>query len=341
MSSVSPDLFAEMGQLVTSWRRPLLLSHTKPDGDALGSLTALAGVLRAQGADPLALLYDALPNRYALATTYHALPVLGREVNEAELASVDGVVLLDTCSYAQLSPMADWLQSATVPKLAVDHHLTRDPIVDYSLVDESAAATCLILYDWFRAVDWAISPAVRDSLVIGIATDTGWFRHPNTDERVFAAMLDLTRRGAQAAELFHQLYHRDSLARLRLRTVALASLELYLDDRLAVLTVTPETMQRVGAEASDTEEIINEPLRVGSVVVSVLLVAREDGQIRVSFRSKEPLTPGDPDVDVAAVAAGFGGGGHRRAAGARLTGTIHEARRAVLDRMEVLLPTDD
>ena len=341
---MTPPTAAEyqaIGNWVQTWRRPLLLSHARPDGDALGSLIALQAALRAQGAEPCALIYEPLPERYALLGELGPLRVWQQDVNKADLEQADGIVLLDTCTYKQLTPIADWLRTAAQPKLAVDHHLTRDPIPERYLVDESAAATCQILFDWFQAVGWPIDDACRDGLVVGIATDTGWFRHGNTNARVFETLAELTRRGASSAQLFHQLYYNDPVSRLRLHTAALASLELFLDDRLAVMCITPGTMRRVGALPSDTEELVNEPLRVGSVCVSVLLVSEVEGRVRVSFRSKQPLNPEAPDVDVARAAQQFGGGGHKRAAGARIEGSIVQVRRTLVDYFEGILPVDN
>ena len=332
--------YQEVGSWVQSWRRPLLLTHARPDGDALGSLLALQTVLRTQGAEPCALIYEALPGRYALLGELGPLRVWQQDVNEADLDQMDGVILLDTCTYNQLTPIADWLKTAGQPKLAVDHHLTRDPIPERYLVDETAAATCQILFDWFQATGWPIDDACRDALAVGIATDTGWFRHGNTDARAFETMAELTRRGASSAELFHQLYYNDPASRLRLRTAGLASLELLLDDRLAVMCVTPGTMRRVGASPSDTEELVNEPLRVGSVCVSMLLVSEVEGLVRVSFRSKQPVDAGAPDVDVSRAAEQFSGGGHKRAAGARIEGTIVQVRRLLVDYFEGILPVE-
>ena len=333
--------YQEIGAWVQNWRRPLLLSHARPDGDALGSLIALQAALQSQGAEPCTLIYEPLPERYALIGELGPLHIWQQEVTEADLEEADGIILLDTCTHSQLTPIADWLRAARQPKLAVDHHVTRDPIPERYLVDESAAATCQILYDWFQAVGWPIDDACRDALVVGIATDTGWFRHGNTDARTFETMAELTRRGANSSDLFHLLYYNDPASRLRLRTAGLASLELLLDDRLALMCVTPGTMRRVGALPSDTEELVNEPLRVGSVCVSVLLVSEVERLVRVSFRSKQPLAAGAPDVDVSRAAEQFGGGGHKRAAGARVEGSIVQVRRALLDYFETVLPVED
>ncbi len=304
---------------IKACRRPLLLTHAKPDGDALGSMISLDQLLRAQGCEPTCLLYEPLPERYARVCGGN-YTVLDATNMAAQLNVHDGVIVLDTCAYGQLSPVVDWLRESSLPKLAVDHHVTRDSLADVYLVDESAAANCLILYEWAASEGWAISAETARAMLVGIATDTGWFHHSNADSRVFAAVGALVTCGADCHALYAQLYEQDTLARVRLVGEALSSLKMHGEDRLAVMTLSAEAFARAGASLADTEGIINEPLSIESVIVSLLLVEQADGQTRVSFRSKQPLDEQTVDVDVAAMAGTFGGGGHRRAAGARLTG---------------------
>ena len=329
MSTIRPEDFVKAAGLLASWRRPLLISHTNPDGDALGSLIAMRSLLSRQGMEPLAVLFDAWPDRYAFLRRYGSMSTLGDSLTGSDLDDRDGVLILDTCAYSQLRPIADWLRKATIPKLAVDHHITRDELGAYYLIDESAAANCLVLYEWARVVDWEIDRRTAEALFVGIAMDTGWFRHSNTDRRALAVAAELTARGARPSQLHESLFHHETPGRVRLLGAAIDSMELLANGRLAVMTLTPEVFAKTGAKPLDTEDIVNEPLRIDPVAVSILLVDRGDGVIRSSFRSKPPHSEGDPDIDAAAIAQTFGGGGHRRAAGARISGTLPEVRRQI------------
>lgn len=350
MSTLNQELRQATAATIAAWRRPLLLTHAKPDGDALGALVAMRRLSELTGADPTALLFDDLPARYDIFRRYGPWPVWGRSVTADDLRDVDAVIVLDTCTYSQLEPIADWLREADVPKLAIDHHVTRDDLADHYLVDESAAATCLILYEWARTMDWPMSAEVNEALFVGIAMDTGWFRHSNTDERVLRAAADLVHRGVRPHELFQPLFQNESPGRVRLLGAALETLELLCDDRLAVMALSAEAIKEVGASPADTEDIINEPLRIESVIVAVFLVETGDGVVRASFRSKPPLsdspelsmpiTPGSQklaglvDIDVAQIANSFGGGGHKRAAGAKLRGQLDVVRRRIVERLQ-------
>ena len=356
MNSLNAKDFIDAATRVASWRRPLLVTHEKPDGDALGSLVAMRAFLCSQGLQPTALLFDPIPARYELFHRFPPISVLGRDLHLSDLDTNDAVIVLDTCAYTQLRPFADWLRAAPQPKLAVDHHATRDDLADFYLVDESAAATCLILYDWALAVKWPIEVNTSHALFIGVAMDTGWFRHSNTDHRVLAAAADLVARGVKPHELYESLFLRESAARVRLQSAAIATLELLAADRAAVMTLTRRAIADAGATVADTEDIVNEPLRIASVVVSLLLVEHDDGVVRASFRSKPPSEPGaeatgydarlaaleapsgltqtaQPDIDVAALAQSFGGGGHRRASGARIPGPLPDVRRRIVESL--------
>ena len=337
MSALETAAFAKAAERIAAWRRPLLITHTNPDGDAIGCLVAMRSFLRALGMDAKALLFDPIPKRYAVFNRGDSIPVYGHELGRVDLDAADAIVVLDTCSYAQLDPIADWLRGSSKPKLAIDHHRTRDDLADRYLIDELAAAACLILYDWAQAVGWPIDREVAEALFVGVAMDTGWFCHSNTDQRALAAAADLVALGVDPHGLFNELYQREAPGRVRLLGAALNTLELVADGRLAVMTLTADAFSSAGATKADTEDIVNEPLRIGSVVVSALLVDHGDGLVRVSFRSKPPAAAGNPDVDVSAVAQAFGGGGHPRAAGARIPGSVAQVRIPVVDYLRAIL----
>lgn len=335
MSGIDESTFREAAKWMSGCHRPVLISHAKPDGDALGSLVAMRSLLAAQHVTATAILFDPLPDRYARFRRFAPLPVCKDAASAASvLDAADGLIVLDTCSYSQLEPVADWLRRSTIPKLAIDHHSTRDEIADQYLMDVSAPATCSILFDWARTMGWSIDAEAAEALFVGIATDTGWFRHSNTDARALSACAELATLGVRPNELFESFYLQDSAGRVRLLGEALATLEIHASDRLVVMTLSRGAFARAAALPSDTEDIVNESLRIASVVVSVLLVEQDDEVIRVNLRSKPPVEGLDrADVDVAAIARKFGGGGHRRAAGARTRGTLPEVRQRVLSEL--------
>lgn len=329
--NVTSHVSAAFAKRIASFRQPLLVTHSKPDGDALGALLAAAELLHALGASPMSVIFDPVPDRYRFLTATHAISQMGTPSADAALERADGLVILDTCARSQLEPLMGWLQSSTVPKLGIDHHKTRDDLVDDLLTDERAAATCVLIYELARAAGWSLSPNVATALFVGVATDTGWFRHSNTDARTFAVASQLVELGVNASDLYQRLYLSETRARFRLRAYAAAHTEFHFGDRLAIVTIPRRAFDECGATMSDTEDLVNEPMQVASVFVSAMLVEVEERLVRVGLRSKPPSSPQDPDVDVAAFAAEFGGGGHARAAGVRLSTDLAAA-------IDLLLP---
>lgn len=316
-------------------KKPILFSHRKPDGDALGAMVGLQQLLIGLGASPQPFIYEPLSPRYLSFPEFANVPAWKN--GDAVPAECDGIIIVDTCAWSQLEPIEKLLREATVPRLVIDHHQTRDDLADDYWIDTSAAATCLMLFELARRQGWKIDSAAANALFIGIATDTGWFRHSNTDARVHHSAAELHTLGVEAEVLFDRLYLQDGAPRVRLLGEALRSLELSVGDRLALTELDADAFARSGATPADTEDMVNEPLRIAGVIVSVLLVQQPDGVIRANFRSKPPQPGLIPDIDVAAVAKHFGGGGHRRAAGARFAIPMNEAKAAVLNYLTPLL----
>ncbi len=305
-------------EAMTSWlhacRRPLLLTHRRPDGDALGALAGLALGLRQLGPAPRVALYEPFPPRYAVladSLAWDDRPAAAREL----IAACDAVVVVDTSSYQQLAPVADLL--STAPRtLVVDHHATADPIGtragDCRVTDVSASAVCVLIAEWMEQAGLAFTPEIAVALFTGIATDCGWFRFSSTDARTLRMAADLVGAGAAPNAIHAAIYEQDAPAKLHLIGRMLQSLELFAGGQLAAMYIRQADFEAVGADSHMTEDVVNEAARLGCTEAT-LLFTEEPHDIRVNFRSKRRL-------DVSALAAQYGGGGHARAAGARLTG---------------------
>jgi phosphoesterase RecJ-like protein len=308
---------------MTAWlgscRRPLLVSHRRPDGDALGALAGMALALSQRGQQPQVALYEPFPERYALLrelVPWRLWPQAGPDLQ----ANCDALIILDTSAFPQLEPIAGFLPTA--PRtLVIDHHTTTDALGvragDFRLVDPEACAVCLLLAEWVRHARIERTPLLATALFTGIATDSGWFRFPCTDARTLHAAADLVAAGAQPSAINAALYEQDATARLRLIARMLQSLEMYADDRLAVMSIRRADFEAAAADSSMTEDLVNEASRLGCTEATLLFTEEADGVIRVNLRSKRTL-------DVSVLAAAFGGGGHKRAAGARLRGRWEE-----------------
>jgi phosphoesterase RecJ-like protein len=318
--------------MLKSWRRTLILSHVRPDGDALGAMAAMVRIIENRGRLATAYIDAPLPKRYHYlerACTFRDFSEIGDDLD----SRFDGIVILDTCSWSQLDTFREKLEASQLPRIVVDHHATGDPIClpgrDYCLTDATAAAACVLVYEWAISEGWPLDLPTAEALFTGLVTDTGWLRFSNTDERCFQAAADLRSRGLRPDIIYGLLYESFTPARVRLKAAVLNTLRFEADSHLAVMHLTPDMFKEAGAVPADAEELVNEPMVVEQVWVTVMLTDQGDGVTRVNFRSKSPEVC-LRDIDVSAIARTFDGGGHHRAAGARLQKSLEETTEAVI-----------
>jgi len=331
------DVFERAGARLADWPRTMILAHDRPDGDAIGAMAAMKRIIEAAGRQATAFVYDEVPKRYAFFDAAYGFDRWPTESVEAIDQRFDGVLILDTCTWQQLETATSYLQASTLPKIIVDHHATYEELkgagdADLYVIDGSASATCGLVYAWCKTMEWVIDAAAAEALFTGLATDTGWFRFSNTDGRTLRAAAALVEIGIRPDVMYDRLEACYSVARVRLKAAMLETLEFVSEGTVAMMSLTKATFERAGAVAGDAEELVNEPMSAGAVVASVLLTDMDNGVIRVNFRSKSPEACGR-DLDVASVAQRFGGGGHRRAAGARVAGSLEEVYGRVKEAM--------
>lgn len=323
-------------QAATAWlrqfRRPLMFSHRRPDGDAIGSLAAVALALKQLDIEPFVTLFDPIPPRYDFLKDNVAW-YLWDEVRDVVKTECDAVMILDTCAFAQLEPAAEFLQQCP-ETLVIDHHLTRDRLAhrdgDLQLIDPTAAATSVIIAEWIASAGLKMDAPIATALFTGIATDCGWFRFSNTDARTMRLAAGLVENGAGVSELYDEIHQQEPLPKLRLISRLLDSLELLAGGRLAILRLRPADLEAVGADRGMTDDLVNEASRLAGVEATLMFTEESDGLVKANFRSKTFL-------DVSALASRYGGGGHARAAGARIQGTWDSVvPRVIADAVEMI-----
>jgi len=290
----------------------------------------MTSVLRGLGKTVRPLMLSPMPEWYAFLFD-EKIPVLGGDVQVGELTSgtfgnVDLVVILDTNSYSQLPQFEDYLKQNKPAVLVLDHHVTSDNLGRVEITDPTAAAAGLVLFDFLQYAGWPVTKRAAEALFIAIATDTGWFHLRNTDSRVFRGCADLIDRGIDPNDLYRKLYQNFSPSRFQLMVAMLNTLELHFDGRYASQYLVRTDFERIGAAYRDTENLINECRRIGSVQVSALFVELRDGRIRCSLRSGGA-------VDVSEIARKFGGGGHKMASGTYLPAPLEHAMQLIFDEV--------
>ena len=328
---VNSSDFQKAVELVGKSSSILLTTHTKPDGDACGSIAAMVDVLVALGKTVKVILPPSLPEWYEFLFTERPLvldsDITVRQLIEKQAGEFDLIMLIDVNAYNQLPEIAEFLKQNDKPILVIDHHKTGDGLGDVELVDSTAAATGLIVFDFMKYANRRITGEIARALFVAIDTGTGWYQFSNTDSRVHRAGADLIEAGVNPTIIYHDLYHNFSPERYRLMTTMLNTLELHFDGRFATQYLLQSDFERTAAAPKDTESLIDECRRIGTVEVAALFVELADGGIKCSLRGRST-------VDVCKIAAKFGGGGHKMAAGVHLPGPVENAKRLITAEVE-------
>jgi bifunctional oligoribonuclease and PAP phosphatase NrnA len=308
------------------YERPLLMTHIRPDADGLGAQLALHETLAAIGKKPRVAIASPLPPRYAFLDPERKVI---EDFKPASFVDRDSVLILDTGTWNQLGEFGDWLKTTPLPRAVVDHHRTQDDLDGLQLVDVASESTGRLAHEIIRALGAKLTPAVANHLFMAVATDTGWFRHPNATPRTFTLAAELVEAGAKPTELYEELYESAPLARLRLIGVAMERLQVRAGGKIAFTEIHMTDYAETGAVPGDTEDLINYPRSVEGVEVALLFIEQPGSGTKVSFRARS--------TDVSKLAERFGGGGHKLAAGARTDLPLSETRDAVLAAVEEAL----
>lgn len=325
-----PDIYQPMIDRLKRASRVLITTHVRPDGDALGSVAAMVLGLRAAGIAAEALLLSHLPTKYAF--IFRDNGIVHHDVEKGfpeqfPWESFDTFLVVDTGTWSQLPGLKERISSWDVPKLVIDHHLTQEDWATEKLVITTAAAAGEIVAGLLERWPVAIDKNIATALFLAIASDTGWFQFSNTRPVTMRLAATLMEAGVDTDQMYQLLYQNERAERIALQTRAMDSLEILENGRLAVMRIARSDFAETKAAVPDTENLINIPLQIRTVEVSILITEPpEGGPIRVSLRSKG-------QVDVARFAEQFGGGGHARASGLKIAAGFQEAADRVIAAM--------
>ena len=318
--------FAAVDALIAQKRRFVLTTHVNPDGDGLGSEAALALWLRARGKDVTIFNDGPPPWNYDFLAAHVPYETFTKERAEELFASAEVLVVLDTQNKERLGRVAPYADRAGLTVVVLDHHVGDAAFGQVNVVQPEKAATGELVYDLIRRDGDSITKAIAEALYAALVTDTGSFRHSNTDPDVHAMAGDLLAHGVESAVVQARIHASRNVDRLRFLGQLLCELQTTKDGTVAWFEVRRALFTRYGVEGSDTEGLVDFPRSVPGVEAVLLLSELEDGRVKASLRSSGK-------VDVHAVASALGGGGHRYAAGVTLAGPIESARDQVLARL--------
>jgi len=319
-----------VAEAVAAARSIVLTTHVNSDGDGVGSEVALVHLLRALGKDVAVANPSPVPERYAFLRD----PVRSHD-RTAEavkaLRSADLFLVVDIADLGRLGHLGAPLAERGIVTACIDHHLSPGSLPPGPrLVDPLAAATGELIYDLAATAGWALAPEAARALYVAILTDTGGFRFANTSPRVLRVAASLLEHGVDPERVYEAVYATAPVGRLRLAAEVLETLVVEPDVGLSWLTVPAGALERHETTADDLEGLAEMARSVQGTRLALLFRPLASGNTKVSFRAVG-------DLDVATFARRFGGGGHAKAAGASIAGSVDEVQHAVLDAARVML----
>lgn len=304
----------QIGRFLEEHDNYTILTHKSPDGDTLGAGFGLCAYLREMGKKANVLNGEGFPERYSFMYEGYA----PQDFEEKCVIAVD---IADTALLG--SGLAQYAEEGKID-LCIDHHISNKYYARDSYVDGKASAACLILYRLFKLMGRPLSKIVATCIYTGIATDTGCFKYENTTPEAHIAASELITYDIGYAVINRKMFDIKSRGRLKAEHFAADNMEFFCNDKCAVIVMTTELMNSCGVEPAEFEGMASMPLSVEGVEIGITIRQRHEKVYKLSVRTSEKL-------DASAFCKQFGGGGHIRAAGCELQGTLEEVRAAVIE----------
>ncbi|MCL2103008.1 MAG: bifunctional oligoribonuclease/PAP phosphatase NrnA, partial [Syntrophorhabdaceae bacterium] len=303
---ISGDIFA-VRDVFRKYDRFLIACHENPEGDAIGSELALALALRKMGKTATLLNADPVPQNLRFLSGADSI------VFAEDGSKYDVAVVVDCSLPERIGKVSEEFLKPPV-MVIIDHHHTNKEMGPLALIDTEAASAGILVYKVLVALGIEIDHDIAENIYTTILTDTGSFRYGNSSHEAFSVAGEMVRIGVDPWAVSEQVYESQNYNRIGLLGRALSSLETVLDGRVAAITTLLADLEEFKAKKDDTEGFVNYPRSIMGVEAAVFFRELGSESFRVSFRSKGR-------IDVSAVAAEFGGGGHRNAAGCTVSGT--------------------
>lgn len=315
--------FEQLGEIFRQHTSFVLLSHVRPDGDAIGSQLALGYALMAAGKSVRLINEDGLPDNVAFLPGSEKIETPPADPIDAEIA-----IALDTATKPRLGDRSLHAASKAKLWLNIDHHISNPKYGDYNLIDSTSPATGQIIYELIKALDLPLPAETRDAIYVAVSTDTGSFQYPSTTAKTYDLAADLIRCGLDVGAINSSTYDNHPYRRVELMRALLNTLQICGDGKVASWELRDQTRIDLALKPEDSEGLIDIIRAISGVQIAVFFEELADGKIRVSMRSK------DLALNVCNIATEFGGGGHALAAGIRMSGPLEAAREKVLAAIE-------
>lgn len=334
LTKVDSRELVEVAELIRTEQDFVVISHHNPDFDAYGSSAAITYLLKQNGKNAVCLNQDGFLPRYKFATAPETVyATLDEALAHSNFRQPDNAVLV-VCDCGDRKRVGDkmvGLLTRFKKIINIDHHGSNDSFGTHNFVVSAATSTCELMYYLAVELGWGIDARAASMLYAGLVADTGSFRYSNTSKATFELAAQLVGFGAVPHEVANAIFSSNSLSSVKVHSLALSKLELFGAGQVAVSALSLQDKTSIGATADDTEGLIERIRDIEGVVIAAMIVgdnSLERGNfLRVSLRAKETK------VDVAKIAASYGGGGHRAAAGFRTSLTAEELKPALVQAL--------
>lgn len=311
-------------------RKVVILTHFKPDADALGSSLGLSGYLKKKGHNVNVITPSDYPDFLTWMPGNNDVLIFHKEKPKAAeelIAKAEAIFCLDFSSLQRINELGVMVGQSAAKRILIDHHLEPERFADFEQWDQTAASTAELVYKLIAELgeESLVDENIANCLYAGLMTDTGGFRHPNTTIEVFKTAAALVRHGADPAKVSKLIYDTNTLERLRLMGYVLSEkLQVLPQYKTAYITLSAEDLKKFSSQTGDTEGLVNYGLSIKGVRLSVLISDRKEN-IKLSFRSL-----GEFSVNEFA-RKHFEGGGHKNAAGGQTNTTLEETLKKFLE----------
>jgi len=319
------EVFEQIKGYINKANSIVVAAHVHADGDAVGSVGAMYHMLKEMGKE----VYMMLPN---LESTYDFLPSIEDKVDEVSLEKYDLLICLDTSTMDRMNVASEDMEKAQ-NIVVIDHHMNNTIEADAKFVDVEAPANCEILYDFIQYMNHNISKDIAEYIYMGIMTDTGSFNYQRTTSKTHRIAGEMIDAGADYVRTCKILNHTYSEEKLKLVSKLINNMESYFDGKVRIGVTTKSEMDSINAKVEDAHDLVNYLRGIEGTIVAIYFRALDDLEYKVNVRSSEP-------IDASEIAAEFGGGGHKRAAGFS-TKDINGTKIKLIQILERLLESEN
>jgi phosphoesterase RecJ-like protein len=319
-----PKVVEQILEVLREARTVCVVGHVRPDGDCIGSQLGLALALEHAGKEITIWNENVVPDklRFLDPDKRFRKPSPGKQF--------DVVVATDCAAHDRLGRCADHIEHRG-KFINIDHHASNTKYADLNWVSPREPSTGELIFDLCRWAGWKITQPMANCLFTAVSTDTGSFQYPSTTPETLITAAELVESGAELGRICQEVYQSYPLTRVKLLRHVYSKFRLTHGERTAYFWLRQRDYSRAGASTEESEGLIDHIRAIEGVEVAVVFEQAADDQTRVSWRSKNAR------VDVAAIAQQFGGGGHKAAAGARITGNPIGVQRRVLSAVKKAL----